>query len=1091
MTRAACRRIAGVLVAVAAVLSAASPSSAKAATLSLSPASGPGGATISAGGGGFGSSCGVRLEWETVDGQFLLTLGQAEIGGGSFTTEVVIPDQRDLGAHVVRAKGLAVDRAGRCSAPSGQDAAAAFTLVAAPPPPVANLTLSSATVNPGGLVKLDASGSTGQIKLFQFDLDGNGSFETKCGGLSSAGVVNTTAGQTLVGVQAVGPSGAKDTAQLAVNVAGNPAPGPPKPGGGGNFGLIGSNSAAGTCGEPGQSVSDFFYKAYVCPGMVKAGVAVATIPPELEGDPCFERIDTNGANSRWRSQSSTVVLNGLRLDALGDRLLVYDKLKRVSVDGSKKAKLKVSKPGFDTAVTTGIFKPQWDVSKPATVGTIPVAQFLGFGTFLGLPFSAKDSPLRLDAAGGASFDLFVQLPLPQLLFKSNPSANPLTVKVNATDGIEIDGTYTLAINDVNVGVFKLSGMSVTYERQGNSDFWGGGLTLEFPASGVTAGGQIAVRDGVLEKVRADVNPGPPGIGPIGCCVFVVNFGGELTANAISADATFAAGPDVFGNRAAQAKGTVTIFYEPFELLLTADDLDVVSIDINATAQVSATLDSFSAKGTVNQDFGPFSYNGSLGAKVYSATQWGAGGGGDGCISLIIDACVGVQVSLGAKGIAACGSVSVPILPDPAGGAVVYWSGGFDAFTGCYWEKVKSKAGASAIAASRAADPEAGTAAKPFTVRVPRGVNRGLFAIRGQGGPPQVRLRGPGFPAIDTPPAGTSTARGARWFASRATADNTTYVMVGRPRGGRWKVTQLPGSAAVSSIGFAKGLPGRIARGRVRGKGYRRTLAYRVNKAPGTRVTFLERGGPETPTGPGQRVEQKIGAARRAQGTIGFRPAEARTRARRIDAVIEADGVEIRTETVTRFRAPKFGRLAAPKVTVTRKGSSMRVRWSRIGAARAYRAVVDLSDRATRSFETSRKRLGLRVGGIGPLSSALVEVRAISPGGYLSRGGFGRLKRIPALRVDRSPSVKQVLASNGVAARCAASGDGACTVEVRKGKRLLATGSRPVAHGQVVRVLARLTKAGRRALRGSGALRVELTAEVPGEVTSPVRVRIGR
>ncbi|MGZ5347099.1 MAG: hypothetical protein ACXWGV_05840 [Solirubrobacterales bacterium] len=1081
-------RLLGAMLAASAAALAA-PAAASAASLVLDPGAAPPGATIAVSGGGFGGSCGVRLQWEGPDGGLLEVAGHAEASGGAFASEIVVPEARLSGPYVVRARGLGVDAAGRCAAPNGLDATALLTLQPAPPPPVADLQVSSTTVSPGGVVKLDASGSSGAIEFFQFDLDGNGSYETKCG-TAAAGSVVTTVGSKPVGVQAVGTGGAKSSDQVMVNFTGPPASPPPKPGGGGNFAPIGGGGGAGTCGTSGESVSDFLSKAYTCPGTVFVGVATFAKPLQAPADQCFERIE-NGLLSHWRAKSKIVLVNGLRLDTLDDYLSVYDLFKHARIDrpqGDNDAKFKVSQPGFDTVVGSGIFYPKWDVSKPGPVGVVPIVQPLGLGSFLGLPYATKDTQLRLTGSGGAEFDLFLELPLPKVLFDSNASSDSLTVRVNATDGIEFESGYTVNINDVYAGLFTLKNISVTYQRQGSSDFWGGGLSLAFPASGIEASGQVGVRDGVLESLSASINPGPPGIGPIGCCVFIVQFGGQLTNSSIAADASFSAGPQIVGDsRAGQAHGKATIFYEPFEFLLQVDDVRIVNIPVGVKGDASITLDSFSVNGQLNKGFGPFSVNAGVGAKVGNG-YWGASGSGDGCIDVIIDACVGVKVAVGPKGVAGCGKISIKWLPDPAGGAVVYWGGGFSSYWGCSMGKVKGKAGAAAIAAARAAHPDAGTSARPFSVRVPRGLNRALFEVRGAGGPPQVRLKGPGVGAVTTPPPGVSTAQGARWFATRATADNTTYVIFRRPPGGKWKLSELPGSPAIASVGVARGLPARIARGRVTGKGRSRTLAYRVAKLPGTRVTFFERGGPEIPAAPGESVDRVIGAARRASGRIPFKPAESRTRARRIDAVIESDGATVRTETVARFRSPRFGRLPAPKLRLIRKGSSLLVRWSRIRAAQRYRAVVDLSDRATLGFETSRKRRGLRIAEIGPLTSGKVEVRAISPGGYLGRGGKGALRRVPPLRADRRLTVAEVRRAKGVAARCTASAVGVCVVEVRSGSKLLASGSRAVGFGQTVRVLAKLTKAGKRTLR-KGGVRATLSADVPGESTAPLRVRI--
>jgi hypothetical protein len=1069
------RRVLELVIAISAFAALASPASSLAASLDLNPSVAPSNATITASGAGFGGSCGVQLQWETLDGEPVEVAGQFQVGGG-FSGELLVPFLRSTGDYVIRATGLSVDAAGRCTAPNGIVATAIFFIDTLPPPPAANLTVSTNTVNPGALVKLDASGSTGNIKLFQFDLNGDGDYETKCSS-SAAGVVNTQTGNKTVGVQVVDTAGQKSTQNVVVNVTGGSAPPPPKPGGG-SFGPIGGGGGAGGCGESSQSVSDLLGKAYTCPGTVFTGVAVAAIPQGLPGSPCFERVE-NSLLTHWHAQSTSVTVNGLPLDTLGNHLDVYDVFKALKVDGKGKAQFKISKPGFDTTIASNPFVVNWKVAKPGLLGNIPLTSPFSLGKFLGLPYQVKDTPLRITGSYGVELDLYPELPLPKILFASNGSANALSVRINNTDGIETDDGYTLKVNDVYAGLFTLKDISVTYQRQGGSDFWGGGFTLDFP-SGVGIGGQVGIRDGVLENLSASINPGPPGIGPIGCCLFIVQFGGQLTNTSISADATFAAGPEVAGNRVAQAHGTATIFYDPFEFLLSVDDLRVLSYGVDAKADVSITLDSFDFTAYMNESFGPFSFHGNVGAKVGDG-YWGVSGSGGGCVNVIIDACVDVKAALGPSGIAGCGILHTPWwLPDLKGGAIVYWGDGFEVYWGCSMGKVKGKAGAASAAGS-----EAGASAGR-RVRVPRGLGMGLFAIQGAGGQPQVRLKGPHRRAIVTPPPGVSTAGGRGWSATRATPNNTTYVAVRRPPAGMWKVTPVAGSPAIAAVGFARNLPQRVAHGSVKRDGPRRTLTYRVTKVPGTRVVFFERGGPDPPTSPGESVDRVIGIAKRARGQISFRPAESRTATRRIDAVIESQGVTVDTETIARFRAPRFGSLRAPKVRLRRKGSTLLVRWSRIGAAQRYHAVVDLTTSPSREFETFSKQTGLRIAGITPITTGTVEVRAISPGGHLGAGGTGRLNRVPPIRVPHGLTTQGV--RKGIPVLCTASGDGTCTVEVRKGSALLASGAGEVGYATTVRVLAKLTKAGRKALR-KGSLRATVTADVPSDLAGPVRIRI--
>ena len=445
-------RVLGLAIGLAALFASASAASALGASLSLSPEVAPSNAKVSATGSGFGGSCGVQLQWETVDGDLVEVAGQFPASGGGFSAEILVPLLRSTGDHVVKATGLSVDGSGRCTAPNGIVASAVFFIDTIPPPPHANLTVSTNTLNPGGLVKLDASGSTGNIKLFQFDLNGDGDYETKCNS-AAAGAVSTQAGVKAVGVQVVDTAGQKSSAKVNVNFTGAPAPAPPKPGGG-SFAEIGGGGEAGTCGEPGQTVGDLLNKAYSCPGTVFTGVAVASIAQGLPGNPCFEVV-VNGLLTHWHAQGSDVYVNGLHLDTMGDNLDVYNVVKTIKVDGKGKAQFKMTKPGYDTLIASAPFAVNWNMSKPGLIGTVHLVSPFGGGKFLGLPYQTKDSPLRVTGSYGVEFDLYPELPLPKVLFQNITSGNSVAVQVNNTDGIETDDGYTIKFNDLYLGIFTL------------------------------------------------------------------------------------------------------------------------------------------------------------------------------------------------------------------------------------------------------------------------------------------------------------------------------------------------------------------------------------------------------------------------------------------------------------------------------------------------------------------------------------------------------------------------------------------------------------------------------------------------------------
>jgi hypothetical protein len=976
--------------------------------LFLTPQAGPSGAHVTASGDGFTGACGVRLLWapDVPDLTGFIVLGDTPVrADGTFKTTFVVPDD-ETGPYLVGAIGAHIDGNGRCAKFSSEyPSQHGFTLKPTPPPPTADLVLSSTTIKQGGGVILDASGSTGGA-LYRFDLNGNGSFETTCR-TPAAVLIIKEEGTKTVGVQVVGTDFQVATVLANVTVGGGTAPPPPKPGGG-TYSPYTAGTKVGNCVEAGTDVLTAKIKAYECPTSVTVGAAEALIPPDLlGGGACFERKDPGTTNAHFHAQSRDVLVNGLRMHTVDParRLEIYEVAKLVKVEGTGgQAKFSVVDPEHSTVVASGSFVPHWNVATTGVVGTVPLAQLIGMGRFLGLPYAAKDTPLTLIepgtvAAGGtAKLQLYLQLPLPVVWFESLATTKALTLRVDSDGVLTSDTGYTLGLNDIYAGLFTLRSVHVSYQRDGNSDVWSGGFDLVFPESGVTADGSVVVRNGVLESLAAAINPGPPGLGPIGCCVWVVGFDGTLTNDYIQVGATFAAGPQVVGSaRAGDAHGSATIFYDPFEFQMTVDDVHVVTIPVNVKGQVSVTLGSFSFTGGIDEDFGPFSFSGNVSMNV-DGSSWFGGGGGDGCIHVVFSACLGVKFGAGPTGVAGCGSITIfpgTWFSNPvklSGGALVHWPLAdldVDVFKGCGIGKIQTKVGA---ATSDRPIAGRGTGRDSVSFDVLSGLPVGLFAITGAGGHPHVRLLGPEGVDVTSPASADETGQGPGYFTTTLTPDDTTYIAINHPPAGTWRVAVLPGSTLVTSVGLARGIPPRVVHGQVSGTGATRELQYRAATIPGVRVVFVERGTSDTPDVPGGTVEHVIGSTRGGKGTIRFRPLDAKVGTRHIDAVILSGGARYRVERVDDFDAPAFHRLPGPLVSLQREDTDLVVRWTPVPGAIGYRVVADLSSQPTRGFDRPPGDRLIRIGGVTKRTTGRIEVRAVSTAGFLGRAGSARLLR---------------------------------------------------------------------------------------------------
>ncbi|MGZ8605541.1 MAG: hypothetical protein ACXWXQ_00670 [Actinomycetota bacterium] len=173
-------------------------------SLVLNPTSGPPGIVVGAS-GVFGGHCGVRLYWNAAGG---VVLREAAVGpDGNYATSVLVPSGATMGTHLVVAAGLVEGRDLMCSLETGTLARQTFEVTEPPSggPPV-RLMLSKPEVRPGEGVVLDAGASVVDVAAFDFDLDGNGTYETSCPG-SRAAVVHNERGPRTIGVRALTDDG--------------------------------------------------------------------------------------------------------------------------------------------------------------------------------------------------------------------------------------------------------------------------------------------------------------------------------------------------------------------------------------------------------------------------------------------------------------------------------------------------------------------------------------------------------------------------------------------------------------------------------------------------------------------------------------------------------------------------------------------------------------------------------------------------------------------------------------------------------------------------------------------------------------------
>lgn len=232
-----------------------------------------------------------------------------------------------------------------------------------------------------------------------------------------------------------------------------------------------------------------------------------------------------------------------------------------------------------------------------------------------------------------------------------------------------------------------------------------------------------------------------------------------------------------------------------------------------------------------------------------------------------------------------------------------------------------------------------------------GTKSRVVTITGQDGTsPNVVLVAPDGTRIATPDVmGAQVAPNA--YVLTGVGGQTAFAL-GEPQPGRWKVEPQPGSVAVAKIDQLEVLPEPVVSAKVRRERHGFALAYDVQEQPGQTVRFIERR---------DGLIGEIGTTTGGTGTRPFDPAFGPSGKREIVAIVEQNGRVRRELVVGSYVAPAAAKPGKVKtVTVTRKGRTIAVRWSKAQRATGgYEVVVRLPGGRTQAQITKQRKLVLR------------------------------------------------------------------------------------------------------------------------------------
>jgi hypothetical protein len=338
--------------------------------------------------------------------------------------------------------------------------------------------------------------------------------------------------------------------------------------------------------------------------------------------------------------------------------------------------------------------------------------------------------------------------------------------------------------------------------------------------------------------------------------------------------------------------------------------------------------------------------------------------------------IGAEGVLSSSGIAACGELTITPLPKVtvSAGLGYHWGGSPDVIAdlgGCDVGPYAVSAGGRAHAA------QLGT-----TVQVKAGLPQENIVVQGSGGAPQITVTAPGGETVSSTPTGL--ARSAHMVVYSDPGASRTHVLIGKPPAGAYSIATQAGSVPIAAVRHADGLPAPSVRARLGGRGYRRTLRYKIKTIAGQKVRFLERAG---------GVGSGLGDAKGASGTLRFSPAEGPAGKRQIVALVEQDGVPRREIVVTSYVAPPARRPGRPShVRLKRSGSGVRVTWGPAARAARYVVRVRLHDGTSRLYTVRAKKRSLRIGGVATRTFGSVTVAGLTRSGVAGPAGKATVKK---------------------------------------------------------------------------------------------------
>jgi hypothetical protein len=713
------------------------------------------------------------------------------------------------------------------------------------------------------------------------------------------------------------------------------------PGGGGASGGAPGGGGAGGTTPPQAPTSG-------CPSgrsQVTAGSVIAV----ARGTTCFVRTAQADGSVNW-SAAGTISLNGVELTS-PSAMVLHEQATSMTIELPAGTTL-----GFGSFTWTLPSSISLPVSTAATAAHFLLPLFGKALKVAGLPVAAKPD-FQLSTADGGTAKVTLELELPPAFQGAAGDQTSSEKQLSVTFHFEFSASndkgvrfaFTTTVKNLwlfggAVEVPSLSlgldtGPPLSFDGIATMKFEGvdGTFTLEVGLSG--EGEQAFPLVTKLALQASKLNK------PIAEGVFLQRLGGEFvrcvgndgeSGGSLSANAGMSIGPDldlepIFKGPPVELDGGVTLYLCQPKSIEISGVGSVVGVPLaDASVKYTWSTGKIDLAGNVNLTLGPLVVAAGITDSFFDTAggTWQVEATG----KLKLPQFAGVALNgqgdivFSSSGVAACFGP-----PGARYGVAQHWN-----------QPVKSFDGDCDVGPYRAAGATSARVSAVGQFSIPGHERIALIELHGGTAPPEASLRGPGGERIDMPINGGGL-QSSRAVVLADPKTDTSYVILFSPAAGDWTVVPEQ-SGPPPSVRVADGVPPVEVSARVSGRGARRLLSWSLRPLPGQRVTFVELGAGTVHT---------LASTDLAHGRLTFRPAGGAGRARRIEALVDENGLPRDQLVVGRFTAPLAPKLGAVKKL---RLSGSLLRWSPEVGAVEYSLLLRSTGGATFSSVTSHPSL---------------------------------------------------------------------------------------------------------------------------------------